>query len=74
MLTIWDFDNTEKQAYVISRGRLYAKVLYFFKRTCEKYDWLGKEENLNVNKRKTKITSRFKNMLHLWKEIPKKVC
>ena len=33
---IWAFDIYGKQAYFISWGRLYEKVLYFFKRTCYK--------------------------------------
>ena len=44
-------------------------MLYFFKRTREKYNWFWKEENFNVNKRRTKIPSRCKSMLHLRKKI-----
>ena len=32
-----------------------------------------KKKNITVNKRRTKIISRCKSMLYLWKKIPKKV-
>ena len=30
-------------------------------------------DNITFNKRRTKITSRCKSMLHFWKKIPKRV-
>ena len=62
-----------KQTYFISWGRLYEKVLQFFKKARKKYNWFWKETNVTVNKRRTKITSRPKALLHLWKKNLKKL-
>ena len=66
--TIWTFDHIEKQ-HTVYRGK------DSMKKFCES---LGehakniidfeKKKNVTVNKRRTKITSRCKILLHPWKK------
>ena len=70
---IWGFDHIENKP-TLYRGKNCMKkfcVLYFFKRTRKKYNWFWIEKNVTVNKSRTKITSRCKSMLYLWKKILK---
>ena len=39
----------------------------------KKHNWFWKGTNVTVNKRRTKITSRLKGLLHLWKKNLKKL-
>ena len=68
-LDIFDVNNLEiwlfrKQAYFISRKRLYERDSWFLKRTCEN------EKHDTVNKKRIKITRRCKRLLYLWKRNP----
>ena len=67
---IWSY---RKQTYFISRGRLYEKVLWIFKRIREIYNWLWKEKHAVFNKKRNKNTPRCKGMLHLWEKNLKKL-
>ena len=68
MSKIWAFDHVENK-HTLKFGKDYMKkVLRIFKRTRENYNWFWKEKNVTDNKRRTKITSRCKNMSNLWKE------
>ena len=64
MSSIWAFDHIENKHSLYHR-KDYEKVLQIFKRSCKKYYWFWKEENVTINKRRTKITSRCDRILHL---------
>ena len=66
MSSIWGIWLNSKQTYFILCKRLYQKVLWIFKRTQEKYILFWKEENVKVNKRRIKITSKCKSMSYIW--------
>ena len=69
--TIWVFDHIENK-HVLYRGKDCTKKF------CESLREHAKsiidfEKNVTANKRRVKITSRCKSMLHLWKKNLKKV-
>ena len=39
MSTIWGFDHIENK-HTLYHGKDSMKVLYFFKKTCKKFNWL----------------------------------
>ena len=61
-----------QQTYFILQKILHQKVLWIFKWTHEKSNWFWKEKNVTINNSRTKITSRCKSMLYLWKKNIKK--
>ena len=70
--TIWAFDNIEN-SHTLYRGEDYMKKFCTSLREhAINVINFEKEENVTVNKRRTKITSRCKSMLYLWTKIPKK--
>ena len=73
MSTIWEFNRIENK-HALYRGQDCMKKI------CESLREHGKniinfekKKNITVNKRRTKITSRRKSILYLWKENVKKV-
>ena len=71
--TIWEFNRIENK-HALYRGQDCMKKI------CESLREHGKniinfekKKNITVNKRRTKITSRRKSILYLWKENVKKV-
>ena len=57
--TIWGFDHIENKHTLYGRKDCIKKSLYFFKKTCKRYNWFWKEKNISVNKRRIKVTSRW---------------
>ena len=75
MSTIWRFDHMEEKhmlLYFMLRQILHEKVLCILKRTPKKYNWFWKEKNVTINKKRIKITWRWKSMLYLQNKILKK--
>ena len=64
MSTIWAFDHIENK-HTLYRGKDCMKNL------CESLIDFEKKK-VTVNKRRMKITSRWKSMLYLWKKNLKK--
>ena len=69
MWTFCAFNNLENK-HTLYHGKVekVEKVLWIYKRSLEKYNWLWNEENVIVNKRRIKLTSRCKSMLYLRKK------
>ena len=72
MSTIWAFDQIENK-YTLYRGKYCMKTFCTCLREHAKniIDF-KKKTNATFNKRRTKIISRFKSMLYLWKKNLKK--
>ena len=66
MSRIWGFDDAEDK-HTLYRGK------DCMKKFCTSLKEHAKENNVTVNKRRIKITSRCKSMLYLWKTKTKKV-
>ena len=62
MSTIWGFDHIE-DVHTLHHGKDNAN---FFKRKCEKYNRIWKEENDSVNKKAIKIARRCQSMLYFF--------
>ena len=73
MSTIWAFDHIENK-HTLYHGKDCMKKFCESLRECTK-NIIDLEilKNVTVNKRKTKITSRCKSLVHLWKKNLKKL-
>ena len=70
--TIWTFDNIENKD-TLYRGEDCMKKFYESLREHAKNIIDFEKKIVTVNKRRTKIISRHKSMLYLWKKVPKQV-
>ena len=70
--TIWTFDNIENKD-TLYRGEDCMKKFYESLREHAKNIIDFEKKIVTVNKRRTKIISRNKSMLYLWKKVPKQV-
>ena len=73
MSTIWAFDLIENKQTFYRGKECIKKFCEFLREHAKKYNWFWKGNNVIVNKRTIKITSRCKIILHLRKRNLKKV-
>ena len=73
MSTIWAFDHIENKHTLDRRKDSMKKFYESLREHTKNVNDFEKKKNVTVNKRRTKITSRCKSMLYLWKTILKKV-
>ena len=73
MSTIWGFDHIENKKSLY-RGKDCMKKFCDSLKEHAKSIILFEKKNVTVNKRRTKIVSRGKSMLYLWKRNTRTVC
>ena len=72
MPTIWAFDHIENKHTLYRRKNYMKKFCESLREHPKSIIDFEKKKNVTVNKRRTKITSRCKNMLYLWEKNLKK--
>ena len=71
MSAIFAFHDTRNKHTLYLREDCMKKFGISFRELIIDFE---KKINVTVDKKRNKITSRYKSMLYLWKKIPKKVC
>ena len=74
MPTIWGFDHIENKRTLFRGKDCMNKFCTSLREHTKKYCWFWKEKNVIINKKRIKIISRCKIMLHLRKTDSKKSC
>ena len=64
----WAFDNIENKHTLYGGKDCMKKFCKSLREHVKNIIKILKRKNVTVNKRKTKISSRSKSMLHLWKK------
>ena len=71
MSTTRVFDNVENK-HSLYRKEDYMKMFYeFLEQHTKNIVHIEEKKHVSINKRRTKIISRCKTMLHVWKKILK---
>ena len=73
MSTIWEFDHIENKHILYRRKDCMKEFYESLRKLVKNIIDFEKKKNATVNKRRTKITSRCRSMLHLWEKIIKKL-
>ena len=69
--TIWEFNNIENKHTLYCAENCTKKFFKSLKEHAKNVNEFEKKKNVTTNKKRTKITSRCKSILHLQKEIHK---
>ena len=72
MSTMWAFDNMENKHTLYCGEECMKKFCTSLREHAKNI--IDFEKKKILSKSRTKITSRCKNMLHLWKNVPKNFC
>ena len=67
MSTIWAFNHVKKKLYIVEK-LLKKGFLNLLRENTKNIIDYEKKKYVTVNKRRIKIASRYKSMLHLWKK------
>ena len=73
MSTIWSFDHLENN-HTLYREKDCIKFCKSLREYTQNIIDFEINKNITINKRRTKIASRCKKLLYLWKKNLKKVC
>ena len=72
MSVIWKFDRIENKHTLYRRNNCMRNFYESLREYTKNITNFEKNKNVTVQKRKTKITSRWKSMFYLWKKNLKK--
>ena len=72
MSVIWKFDRIENKHTLYRRNNCMRNFCESLREYTKNITNFEKNKNVTVQKRKTKITSRWKSMFYLWKKNLKK--
>ena len=73
MSTIWAFDHIKNKHILYRQKDCMKEFCESSRKLMKNVIDFEKKKNATVNKRRTKITSRCRSMLYLWKKIIKKL-
>ena len=68
MSGIWEFDHIENKDTLCHRKNYMQKYCESLREQAQNIIDFEMKKNVTVNKRRIKIASKFKSMLHLWEK------